>query len=204
MYEVNKNEKEKAALINAEMQNVERQETLITFYQKWKNDKTLIDEFNESKQVIIRKEGDQGGTVLVECCVYIPAETGLDILGEENLYGKSLLKDLTASQQKNMTSLPYVKILASTISDVNVGEIYSVKDKLASIEHNTAYTEWYERRASMPTLEDREPQPPRFKMGWDNWEMFSYKINKFSKYRTIPQEFVYLVPALVLITKSEL
>ncbi len=37
MYEVNKNEKEKAALINAEMQNVERQETLMTFYQKWKN-----------------------------------------------------------------------------------------------------------------------------------------------------------------------
>jgi hypothetical protein len=204
MYTVNKNEKEKAALINAEVQNAERQQVLMNFYQKWKKDTTLIDEFKESKQVIIRKEGDQGGNVLVESCVYIPSETDSDIIGEENLYGKSVLKDLTASQQKHMTSLPFVKILASTIPDVNVGEIYTVKDKLASIEHNPEYTQWYERRANMPTLEDREPQPARFKMGWDNWEMFSFKINKFSKYKTIPQEFVYLVPALVLITKSEL
>jgi len=206
MYEVNKSEKEKAFIINAEMAAIKQEKTLREFYDKWKVDTTSLDLFIESKQEIFSGIKDKGPLVLVECCIYIPPinDDEPELLGEQSLFTKDYINNLTLSQQKGLTSLPFVKVIASNSSEFIVGSIYSVKDKLSTIEHNPAYTEWWTRRANQPTLEDREPTPPRFKMGWDQWDGFSYKLNKFVKNKSIVEEFIYLVPEITLITVSNI
>lgn len=210
MYTVNKDEKVLAAKLQKETKELLRKERLEKAYQDWKNDSSMIEKFNNSKQRIINESTDKSRLVLVEAFFHVPPDDSNALTGgiidqsNEKTFDLDNFKDLTLYQQEHMATLPFVKIIWSDTNDFPVGKIFSTKDKLAHITHNEEYTNWWERRANMPTLEDKEPQPPRFRMGWDDWNQMKYTIDKFSRYKSLQDEFIFLVPTIVLITESNI
>lgn len=210
MYTVNKDEKLLASKLQKEIKEIQRIERLEQAYKKWSNDDSMTQKYLDSKQTIITESNDKSKLVLVQAFFYVPEDDSNSLIGgiidesNEKKFDLDSFKDLTLYQQENIDTLPFVKIIWSDFPEYKTGEIYGVKDKLAYIEHNPAYTEWWTRRANQPTLEDKEPQPGRFRMGWDDWTQMKYRINKFAKYVTLDDEFVFLVPTVVLITKSSI
>jgi hypothetical protein len=163
----------------------------------WKRDRSFIDLFKESNQTIIA-----GGKprVLVEAFLYIPPKTDTDILTTDTEPQILAFSDLNLSQQRGLRSLPFVKVIHSIGSSFEPGQIFGVKDQLAKVEYNERYKEWNSQRAMQPSMEGKVPMPPMYFMGWDAWDAFKYKINKFTDVVTCKDQMVFLIPEDFLIT----
>lgn len=175
---------------------------LLTHYNKWKKDNSRVIEFEKSKQEIISRPDDNRllPKALVEAYLYYPKATSKDIASSYEGFSTealSLIKNtglLTVSQQYRLTTLPFVKIIWSNDPFIKSGDIYCVKDKLATIEYNSKYRDWWSQRAQQPSLEGKVPMPSQFKAGWDAWAMYKYKINKLSKTPKLLDDFTFLIP----------
>lgn len=163
----------------------------------WRADTSLIDLFRKSHQTIIH-----GGKarVLVEAFLYIPPKSDMDIITSDSEPQILGFKDLNLSQQRNLKSLPFVKIIHSIGSSFKPGQIFGVKDQLSKVEYNNAYADWNSQRAMQPSMEGKVPMPPMYFMGWDAWDAFRYKINKFTDIVSCRDQMVFLIPEDFLIT----
>jgi len=168
-------------------------------YKNWKQDTTSADKFSKSGQKFIPGKEPK---VLVEAFVHYPKANKKDIQSADPLFIQGEVLNMT--QQNNLTTLPFVKIIWSEDPTIKVGTVYSVKDKLAVIAYNPAHRSWHSERAGRPSMVGVVPIPPRFKMGWDAWHQFKYKIDKFSKETTVKDDLIFLVPNVVLITESKI
>lgn len=195
-------------------QNIENRISNYSKLKEWIKDHTLIDLYNNSNCKILPSKQPDVSLVLVEAFIYIPPpESSNTVILSEDSYLPDMQQNfsfkqfgkLTATQKLGLLTLPFVKIIATqddAKSDIKPGDIYAVKDKLAYIRHNPESEEYYLKLASNPSLKDKiGTPPPRFLMGWNDWDIYRYRIDKFNLEPSIPEEMTFLIPDNFLIAK---
>jgi len=167
-------------------------------YMDWKEDTSRIELFKNSKQQIVSETiliGNQQKDIykmLVEAYIYVPPKQEGDLVSDNENSG------LTARQELDMKSLPFIKVLWHRDPNM-IGKIFSVNDTYASVRVNPGYREWNERLQSVapndrPRFMEEVPPPPRYASGWIAMSKYNYKIEKFKETSDLADAHTFLIP----------
>lgn len=163
---------------------IERKSTHRSNIEKWMEDKSRVDIFNNSNYKLLNDSN-----ICVEICTSYIQDKNQKTLIYDTTYGLSINEELS------MLLFPYAK-------DLSTGDIYTISDSFTMKQFNPAYAEWYNRAIEKPSYRE-EVEAPEKTLFYINevWNTSRFFIDKVEQFQSPNDFFTFIVPRSVLQTK---